>query len=165
VEVFVDSTKTCPNCGTIAPVSARRCKECFHDYSAKETRQPLVRTLLPMLGATALMSVLGALTISWMTSFPTNERALVDATSKQIQWIREFKDGHFETDQVAFDRVKKIQYHADGANFTVVAVLDNGETRDIIRTMGAPIQSQAEDYAKLMDKPFEIVDARASKAE
>ena len=160
----MEATHPCPQCGTFVPTTAQRCKECFHDFRAAPKSSQGISVMLPFLAVVALMSVMGAGAVAWMTSFPIHEKALVDGTTRQIQWVKEFKDGHLETDQVAFDQITKIEYRSQPGDFAVVAVLANGERRDIVHSLNQPMQNQTEQYAEILKKPLEILDAAAQKA-
>jgi hypothetical protein len=152
----LEPTKTCPSCGALAPVSARRCKECFHDFSARtENRRAWA---LPILAGLLVMASIAAGVVTWVTSYPADQRAIVDTDTKTVQWVRTFQDGRIETDRVDFADVSRIQYINGGAvGFQIIAITASGEQKIIESSTRKPLMGNAERYAKMMEKPLEIV--------
>lgn len=152
----MEPTKTCPSCGTIAPMTARRCKECYHDYTDRPPRR--FRWVVPVLGAAFFASLVAAGLLTYITSYPADQKVLVDDTTSTIQWVRSFQDGHLETDRVAFADITKIRYVNQGAlGFQIIAVTVSGEEKVVEASAKNPLLDRAERYAKAMNKPLEVV--------
>ena len=64
--------KECPSCGTMVPVSASRCKECFHDFD--EAPKQSSGGPIFLLGSVALMAVVAAGVFYWITATPIEEK-------------------------------------------------------------------------------------------
>jgi hypothetical protein len=149
---------TCPSCGTPAPAGARRCKECFHNYADTKPAQSLAQQFLPILTAVALISVGLAATVGWMVAQPVDERSLVDASQRQIQWVRTYKDGRLETRSIAFDDVKAITLHlATGGQSRIEVTDKSGSSLVIDAAVGKGLQARANEYARMIGKPLETV--------
>lgn len=153
------STKTCPSCGTDVPVSAQRCKDCFHDFTAEPQRGSGGRGILILLATLAAMAVAGAWIVSWMSSFPTSIRTLVNGENNTVQVIQQFQDGRVQTDQVTFDQVAKIEYSAGGLGyFELTAVTTDGRRLTLAHDATKPLGAEAESYSKRIGKPLETID-------
>lgn len=149
---------TCPACGTPAPAGARRCKECFHNYADTKPKASLAQQFLPVLTALALFSVGLAATVGWMVAQPVDERSLVDASQRQIQWVRTFKDGRLETRSIAFDDVQTITLHqATGGQSRIEITDKRGEALVIDAAIGKGLQARANEYARMMGKELKTV--------
>lgn len=154
----MEATKSCSACGAVVPDAARRCKECFHDFREVKKRKMGIPT--GPLAAVAFMAVTAAGVLSWVTSFPTDERILVDAQTRTVQWIRQYQDGRLETERLAFDAVGKVEYVAGGAGeFQIVAITSTGDRKIIESGSSGELAFRAESYARMMQKPLEIVGA------
>ena len=152
----MEATKACPSCGTLAPESARRCKECFHDF----TQQPrsYSRFVLPALAGLLFMAAVAAGVTTWITSYPTDQRVLVDDTTHTIQWVRTWQDGRIETDRLSFDQVGKLQYINGGpTGFQIVAITTTGEHKILESSPRKPLMGNAQRYAKVLGKPLEVI--------
>ncbi|MFM2161375.1 MAG: hypothetical protein RLZZ383_887 [Pseudomonadota bacterium] len=149
---------TCPACGTPAPAGARRCKECFHSYADAKPKASLAQQFLPVLTALALFSIGLAGTVAWMVAQPVDERSLVDASQRQIQWVRTFKDGRLETRSVAFDDIQKITLHQATGGQSRIEITDKaGEALVIDAAVGKGLAARANEYARMIGKPLETV--------
>lgn len=148
-------TKECPSCGLTVPASASRCKDCFHDFADVQVRRtggPLL-----MLGSLAAMATVGALTLWWIAGTPLDESILVDGESESVVWTRKYRHG-LETDRLRFAEISKLQYVIrSNGSYEIVAVTSTGGTKVVAEAV-RPLKSDAEKYAKLMEKPLEEVD-------
>ena len=147
--------KDCPSCGAEVPQSAARCKECFHDFNA----EPPKRTGGPifLLAAVAAMAVVGSITLWFVVSQPVEQLIHVDQESESIVWTSRYRGGT-ETDRLKWLDIAKIEYVIkQSGDFDVIAVTLTGD-RKVIQTDTAPLQSEASQYATLMDKPLDVVD-------
>lgn len=153
------STKTCPSCGIDVPVSAQRCKECFHDFTSEPARGGAGKGVLIILATLAAMAVVGGGIVQWMSSYPSSIRTLVNGENKTIQVIEEYQDGHVQTSQVAFEQVARLEYSAGGQGFfEIVAVTTDGRRVVLNHDPTHPLAGDAESYARRMEKPLEIID-------
>lgn len=149
--------KTCPSCGTDVPVAASRCKSCFYDFDEAPTSGGGSGPMILMVLA-ALMVGIAAFTFNWMASQPTEERTLVDQETQTIQWIRQFKDGTIQTDQLPWGDILKLEYVTTSTgNFEIWAITSNDRKR-FAYDANKPLHSLAEKYSQLMSKPLEIVE-------
>jgi hypothetical protein len=150
-------TKTCPSCGTEVPTAASRCKVCFYDFDAEaQTKSNPLVGLLALLAGMALM-VAG--TFYYISSQPTEQRILVDESSRTIQWVSQFQDGSLKTDRLAFDDVSKLEYViTNTGDFEIIAITHTGDRKQVQFDPDKPLRGQAEKYAELMQKPLEMVD-------
>lgn len=151
------STKECPSCGITVPMSASRCKECFHDFAARPARRSWMGPLL-ILGSVAGMTVVAAVVLMVVTSAPVEERILVDGDSKAIIWTRQYTTG-VETEMIPFERVTRLEYvvKGGGGGFEVIAVTNDGLRHTLAEGM-APLGSMAENYARIMVRPLQQID-------
>ena len=152
------NTKECPSCGTDVPVSATRCKTCFHDFTEdEEIKRSGMSGPLALLGAFAAMAVVGALTFWMISSQPLDQRIFVDGDTQSVVWTTKYRTG-VETERLAFNDVVKLEYvmRANGG-FAVQAVTVQGD-RKVIHEDERPLRTEATRYAKLMDKDLEEVD-------
>ena len=148
-------TKECPSCGSSAPKSALRCKECFHDFSQDAKRSSGGPIFL--LAALAAMAVVGAGVLWFVTSSPVEERILVDEGTQSVVWTRRFNEG-VQTERLRFEDISELQYVISaGGGYEVVAVASNGQ-RYVIHEGPQPLKSEADQYAEMMDRPLSVVD-------
>jgi hypothetical protein len=148
--------KTCPSCGAEVPSVAKRCRECFHDFTEdsgpKTNNGPLL-----LLGALATMAVLGAVTLGVITQFPLDQRIQVNQESGYIITTTQYVSG-IATDRVPFSDVAAIEHIIVGnGTFEVVAIKQDGG-RLLIAKSKESQKGMAEKYAMVMDKPFTEVD-------
>ena len=151
----VSTMKECPSCGVSVPDSAARCKDCFHDFL--ET-PPKKSSPVALLAAMAGMAVIAAGVFWYVGTLPTEERILVDKATQSIVWTRQFRDT-VETERLDWNKVAKLEYLiASGGRYAISAITLGGDRKLVQESRGEPIRVTAEQYARLMDKPLEIVD-------
>jgi hypothetical protein len=103
------------------------------------------------------MSVVGALVLFYIVSMPTSRHILVDESTRSIIWTNSYVTGH-STDRLEWDQVRKLEYViSQGGNFRVVAVTLDGD-RKVVKEDKSPIKTEADQYAKLMEKDLEVID-------
>lgn len=155
-------TKECPACGAEVPSSATRCKECFHDFT-EQRGNPLAKFFGPLLvlGALAVLAVVGALIALFVFNQPLEERILVDEETRSIIWTTKYWTG-LQTDRVMFEQVAKVEHIGHGDTFQIIAVTADGE-RKIVMEAKQPLDSEARHYAQIMEKPYEDVDPAAKQ--
>jgi fructose-1,6-bisphosphatase/sedoheptulose 1,7-bisphosphatase-like protein len=143
------ATKSCPSCMAEVPVEAFRCKHCFHDFHAapKQGGGPVV-----LLGFIAAMLALGGGVMAYIHETRAQETSLVDDETKSIIFTRKSASG-VETERIAFDRVKQVEYVMGGSNamFEIVAVTNDGG-RYSIKYSDKQIKTEAMQIARLMKK-------------
>lgn len=151
------STKDCPSCGATVPGVANLCKHCFHDFREKPAPSRRGIGLVAMLASFAASAVIGAGTLGYIASRPLEERILVDQDTRSIVWTRKLRTG-IETDRISWDQVAHLEYVIKSGGVTeIVAAASNGD-RKVIQSDKGPLKSEAEKYAKLMQKPLKEVD-------
>lgn len=149
------STKTCPSCDSEVPLAAARCKECFHDFTEVPPKKagPLV-----LLGAIAAMMVIGATTFYVIQLRPLDQRILVDGETSSVIWTTTYRTG-IETERLYWKDVIKLEHVTSSAgSHEIVAVTIDGDRRTIETSEEGSLRGTAEHYAKLMDKPLDLID-------
>ena len=150
------SSKECPSCGAEVPSAATRCKECFHDFSAEPKKGMGLVGPLIVLGSIAAMAVVGSVVLFLVFMQPVEERIFVDGETRSVVWTTKYRTG-IETDRLMFDQVVKLEHTGHGDVFQVVAITTDGE-RKVIHEDHRPLDVEARNYARLMDKPLEEPD-------
>lgn len=149
------STKTCPSCQTDVPLAAARCKECFHDFTEIPPKKsgPLV-----LLGALAAMAVLGGLAFFVIAQRPLDKRILVDQQTESVIWTTTYRTGP-QTTRLKWADVLKLEHVTSATgNHEIVAVAVDGDRHVIEASTKGSLRGNAEHYAKLMDKPLDLID-------
>jgi len=150
------SDKTCPSCGADVPSVAKRCRECFHDFTAEPERSSTSAPLI-LLGFVAVMAVLGAATLGAITTFPLDQKIQVDQGSGYIVTTTQYVSG-VQTERVPFSEIASVQHIIVGnGTFEVRAVSTDGSSLLILKENKSQ-KGVAEKYAKLMGKQFTEVD-------
>lgn len=146
-------SKTCPSCQAEAPLSATRCKSCFHDFSARRwSFGPAA-----VFGAMAFMMFLAALLFTVIGTFPVDERVLVSAETNSIVIITKYRSGD-TTDRIPFSDVIKLEHGLNNNNYEITAVTLSGERR-VIATGSDSLMPKADGFALMMGgKPVERLD-------
>lgn len=148
--------KECPSCHTEVPTSAKRCKECFHDFD----EVPVGRSWagpVALLVSLAGMVMVALLTLVWIVMQPQDQHTFVDQGTQSIVWTRTYVTGT-TTDRLDFKDVARLEYvqYASGT-YEIAAVTVNGD-RKVIQDGESPLKGDAEKYAKLMDKQLTEID-------
>ncbi len=152
------STKICPSCGSEAPESATRCKQCFHDFSEPPAQRAKRAGPLAVLASVAAMAVVGALILMFVVSRPVEERVLVDQDTRSVVWTRKFRNT-VETDRLMFDEIAKLEYvRTSDGGFEIAAVATDGSRHIIQQDAEQDLRGEATQYARLMKKPLAEVD-------
>ncbi len=148
--------KDCPSCGGEAPLSARRCKSCFHDFDASPPSKSWAGPIA-LLVSLAGMVVVVVVALLWIVSRPQEQRILVDQGSRSIVWTATYVSGT-TTDRLAFDEIQRLEYvaHATGG-YEIAAVTHDGR-RKIIQEGPSPLRGEARKYAELMERPLQEID-------
>ena len=145
--------KYCPTCGCEAPVSAERCKQCFHDYSATKKRGwgPII-----LLGVVVGMTFVAAVVFWVVSRQPTDQLILVDQETKSIVITTQYQSGP-STERIPFADVVRIEHVAEGGAFRVVALTADADRKTLMTSDDEPLYAEAERYARVMEKPYERV--------
>ncbi|MCO4744376.1 MAG: hypothetical protein KC912_06280 [Proteobacteria bacterium] len=149
------STKTCPSCQAEVPLAAARCKECFHDFNeiAPKKAGPLV-----LLGALAAMAVIGATTFYVISLRPLDERILVDEQTQSVVWTTTYRSGP-QTVRLKWTDIIKLEHvTSSSGTHEIVAVSIEGERHVIEESEQGSLRGNAEHYARMMDKPLDLID-------
>ncbi|MFK7927386.1 MAG: hypothetical protein AB8H79_04310 [Myxococcota bacterium] len=154
------SEKTCPSCGTDVPSVAKRCRECFHDFS-EPIKKGVGNGPLIFLGFLAVMSVVGAATLFTITQFKLNQYTQVNQDSQFIVTVSEYVTG-VSTERVPFSDVSAVQHVVGGKGSYELRVLKGDGSSMLIKTSPKSLKGEAEQYARIMDKPFTEVDNSVS---
>ncbi|MDP6933998.1 MAG: hypothetical protein QGG40_13825 [Myxococcota bacterium] len=154
------STKDCPECGATVPVSAPKCKECFHDFTAAPP--PKRSGLLGFLALVASMAIIAAGTFWYIYNFQKTSSAIVDEETRSIVITTKAASG-IESTRIAFDDVVRVESVMGGENSTFeLAVVTSSDSshkgeRYILKGADHTLQGEAEVYAEVLDKPLEEV--------
>ena len=149
------STKTCPSCQAEVPSAAGRCKECFHDFTEVQTTKsgPMV-----LLAALAAMAVIGGGAAYMIAQKPLDQRILVDEETQSVVWTTTYRSGP-ETIRVKWADILKLEHVTSSAGTHEIVAVSLGGDRHVIESSDeGSLRGNAEHYAKMMDKPLDLVD-------
>ena len=150
------STKTCPECGAEVPVSAARCKECFHDFH--EAPASRVGPLL-LLASFAAMSVVGALVFWGISMRPLEHRVLVDEGTQAVIFTTQYRTGPV-TDRLDWSDIVMLQHVVTGTGAQeIVAITIDGDRKVIQHSDTKPLRPEADRYGRVMNKPVTYIDS------
>jgi hypothetical protein len=154
-------TKTCPSCGAEIPISAARCKHCFHDLA----EGPPKRTggLLLLLCTIAAMVCVGAGVMYFVVHKQAVKRnVVIDEESTSVIWTTTSSQGT-STERLLFSEIKEIESVIGGkrATWEVYAITSEGDRRLLNASDQGNLQGYAEHLAAVMGKP--VVEIRNSK--
>lgn len=151
-------TKTCPSCGADVPRVAKRCRECFHDLRDKSSGSAsggssAMNGLLILVGALGIMSVLAAVALGTIVSFPLDAKIQVNKESQYVIITRQYVSG-IKSERVAFSDIVAVKHVIASAGvFKIVAIQSSGSEL-VIAQADRSLKGDAEKYAEVMDKPF-----------
>ena len=148
--------KTCPSCGAEAPKSARRCKDCFHDFVDKPKGMNWAGPIA-LLTALAGMVIVANLTLLWIVTRPQEQHIQVDQDSRSIVWTRTYVTGP-ESDRMLFDDVLKLEYVMHASGGYEIAAVDKQGDRKVIQSADSPLAGEAQTYARVIGKELITVD-------
>lgn len=150
------SEKSCPSCGTDVPSAAKRCRECFHDFTSAP-KKGVGNGPLIFLGFLAVMAVIGAATLGTITQLRLDQNIQVNQDSQYIITTTQYVSG-ITTDRVPFADVAAVQHVVVGNGTFELRVIKNDQSSMLISKTKKSAKGQAEQYAKIMDKPFTEID-------
>jgi hypothetical protein len=142
-------------CDAEVPAAVPRCKVCFHDF----TEEPPPRSSpLILLGAFAVMLLIGVAALAYVVMLPLEKKVLVDSATQSIVFVTQYRTGE-RTDRVDWARVGKLE-HVTTANgrFEIIAVTLDGERHLIEQSSTTPLFGNAERYSQMMGRPLDAVD-------
>jgi hypothetical protein len=145
------ATRICPSCGAEAPLSAHRCKQCFHDFA---TRRMSWGPVL-ILGVLAVMSFVAALAFVVASMGPVDERVLVSAETKSIVIATKYPSG-IDSRRIPFSDVVKLEHTPVAEGFQIVALTSDGD-RTVIQSGKEQLYGEAERYSTMMGKTYERI--------
>ena len=149
-------TKECPSCGADVPVSAARCKDCFHDFNEKPAKSGW-GGLIALLISFAAMAVVGTITLLILVSRPLEERILVDEDTRSVVWTTQYRTG-VTTDRLMWDDIAKLEYVSQRSGTYAIKAITTGGDRRVIQESPSPLKGEASQYAQLMEKELALVD-------
>lgn len=152
------ATRNCPSCGAEAPLSANRCKQCFHDFA---TRRMSWGPVL-ILGVLAFMSFVAAFAFVIASMGALDERVLVSAETKSIVIATKYPSGIVPR-RIPFTDVMKLEHTPATEGFQIVALTTDG-SRTVIQSGKEALHAEAERYAGMMGKPYERVGEGTAEA-
>ena len=153
------ASRHCPQCGTEAPASAQRCKQCFHEYGGRSLSfGPVI-----VLGVVAVMTFVAAAAFLVAGMGPVDERVLVSSETKSIVIATKFSGGP-ETQRIPFGNVAKLEHSQVTEGYEIVAVTSSGE-RHVIHSAHEPLYMEAERYSSMIGKPYERIGEVAAPEE
>ncbi|MCB9690028.1 MAG: hypothetical protein H6738_06045 [Alphaproteobacteria bacterium] len=144
--------KECPSCGTEVPTEATRCKQCFHDFTQDAPKTNLLGPLF-VLGSVALMAVVASVVLLAVFMMPVEERVLVDEATRSVVWTTQYRTG-VTTDRLMFDQVASVELSASGGTSIITAITLDGTRKVITQSEDRSLETEARQYARMMDKPY-----------
>jgi hypothetical protein len=162
IEPVTQPMQDCPSCGNEIPVSATRCKHCFHDLSEDEA---------PKKSSGALMGVLVMLLVfiavgGWMyqSVFNTNQlgNVTIDPKEQRVVLVYTALGEDPSTRQIPFDDVASVEMQAGsyligGFHYEVYLVLRDGDKVLINKSTGGTLEDYANTVAKHTNKSLTII--------
>jgi len=153
----------CPSCGNEIPVSATRCKYCFHDLSADEASNKRAGGVL--VGVLLLVLVFVAAGFWTYNSVFDQEQlgnVTIDPKERRIVLVYTGFGKEPTTRQVGFDEVASVEMQAGqfllGGNFYEVSlVLNDAEKVLINKSTEGSLEDYANTVAKHTNKSLTII--------
>ncbi len=148
------SSKDCPNCGSVVPAAASRCKHCFHDFSEAPARSGTTG-LIGLLVMLVTMVGIGYGVFFYVNARAATENIVIDEESASIVFTKTFKD-RVETERITFAEVAKIEYRigGDDATFVVRVVTLDGRFRNLKLSDEKQLGGYAQHVSAVMEKPM-----------
>lgn len=146
--------KTCPQCGTEAPSSAFRCKQCMYEYGAKKERSwgPIL-----LLATFAVMTLVAGGVFFAASSRALEYSSVVDPETQSIRFVTTYGTGPV-TENVRFDRIGRLVHeHLKNGSFEMYIVTTDGDKK-LLMSGNEPMTGQVNRYGDMMKKPVEIID-------
>ena len=146
--------KTCPQCGTEAPSSAFRCKQCMYEYGAKKGRSwgPIL-----LLATFAVMTLVASGVFFVQSRRALEYSSVVDPETQSIRFVTTYGSGPV-TENVRFDRIGRIVHeHMKNGSFEMYVVTTDGEKKLLLSGL-EPMTGQVTKYGEMMKKPVEMID-------
>lgn len=153
-ELSVAAWKTCPQCGTEAPTSAFRCKQCMHEYGHKKERSwgPIL-----LLGTFAAMTLFAGGVFFYASARPLEFSSVVDPETQSIRFVTTYGTGPV-TENVRFDHISRLVHeHMKDGSFEMYIVTTDGQKK-LLLSGNEPMTSQVARYGDMMKKPVDTID-------
>lgn len=153
----------CPSCGNEIPVSATRCKYCFHDLSEDDTPKKGASGVLVGVLLLALVFVAAGF---WTFQSVFDQEQLgnvtIDPKERRVVLVYTGFGKEPTTRQIGFDDVTSVemnagQYLLGGNHYEVYLVLSDGEKVLINKSTEATLEDYANTVAKHTNKSLTII--------
>lgn len=151
--------KTCPQCGTEAPISAFRCKSCMYEYGHKKARSwgPIL-----LLGTFASMTLVAGGVFFYASSRPLEFSSVVDPETQSIRFVTTYGTGP-TTENVRFDHIGKLVHEQmPNGEFEMYVVTTDGK-KMLLMHDNEPMMNEVTRYGDMMKKPVEMIGANAEE--
>jgi hypothetical protein len=161
-------TFDCPHCNSEVPVGAFRCKECFNDLTARETRS----LTGPVVGLLLLTLLVGAAGMgAWTQRYQRGQlgSSVIDHSEDRVVLVYMSTFLQPKTRQIAFDEVQQVllegrQLIMAGEIWRVSLVLRGGEPV-LLRTDNDNLTVYAQGIAQQLNKELRFIDKLGSGRE
>ena len=152
----------CPSCGNEIPVTATRCKHCFHDLSAADAPKKSSGAIVGVIVLLLVFVVVGG----WMYQAVFTQDQLgnvtIDPKEQRVVLVYTGLGKEPTTRQVSFDDVVSVemqagQYLIGGSHYEVYLVLRDGEKVLVNKSTDATLEDYANTVAKHTNKSLTII--------
>lgn len=152
----------CPSCGNEIPVSATRCKHCFHDLTEHETQKGSSGALMGVIVMLLVFIVVGG----WMYQSVFNKSQLgnvtVDPKEQRVVLVYTALGEEPTTRQIPFEDVASVEMQAGayligGSHYEVYLILRDGEKVLVNKSTDGTLEDYANNIAKHTNKSLTII--------
>lgn len=148
--------KECPSCGAEVPTSAKRCKECFHDFEELPPSKGIAGPIA-LLVSVAGMVLVSLVALVWIVMQPQDAHTFVDQDTQSIIWTRTYVTGT-TTDRIEFKDVQRLEYVVYASGTHEIAAVGVDGSRRVVLSSESPLRGDADKFAALMEKPVVTID-------
>ncbi len=150
--------KDCPSCGEPILATATRCKHCFADLSADDTRSSKT-LIIGLIGFLLVIVVVGILGINYVYGKPSLASVTIDEGTESIVmvWARYNKEP--TTRRVPFSDISKVEFLTGqtiigGSYWSVYVITNDDERIRINHSADENLKGYAETVAAKTGAPF-----------
>jgi len=152
----------CPSCGNEIPVSATRCKYCFHDLSEDREQKKAGGAIVGLVLLALVFVAAGFWTFQSVFEQSQLGNVTIDPIERRVVLVYTALGEDPTTRQVSFDNVASVQLEAGqyllgGNHFEVYLVLNDGERLLINKSTEEPLENYANTVAKHTNKSLTII--------
>jgi hypothetical protein len=152
----------CPSCGNEIPVSATRCKYCFHDLAAEKEQKKVGGAVVGVLLLALVFVAAGFWTFQSVFDQTQLGNVTIDPKERRVVLVYTSLGDDPTTRQVSFDDVASVQmtagqYLLGGNHFEVYLVLNDGDKVLINKSTEGPLDDYANTVAKHTNKSLTII--------